>query len=74
MTWGEFLTTNFGLGIDMYFSTDNIFHSSSAAVDKCGILLQIEKAVESSDGDRTCHMFSIQKAVAYFKSNFIMPR
>ena len=43
-------------------------------MEKCDILLQIEKAAESSDGDRTGHVFSIGKAVARFKSNFITPR
>ena len=58
----------------MYFSTDNTFHSSGVAVEKCGILLQIEKVADSNDGDRTCHMFSLEKAVAHLKSNFITPR
>ena len=44
-----------------------------------GILLQFEKAAESSDEDRTCHMFSLEKTssfvahlkVAHLKTNFI---
>ena len=37
----------------------------------CGILLQFEKAAESSDEDRTCHMFSLEKTAAHLKTNFI---
>ena len=74
MTWGEFLTTKFGLWIDMYFSTDNTFHSSGVAVKICGILLQIEKAAESSNGYRPCHIFTLENKVAQMKSNFITPR
>ena len=40
---------------------------------KSGILIQIKKAAESSDGERTCHMFSLEKAVAQLKSSFITP-
>ena len=39
-------------------------------MEKCAIFLKIEKAAESSDGERTCHMFSLEKAVAHLKSSF----
>ena len=32
-------------------------------MEKGGILLQIERATESSDGDLTCHGFSLEDAV-----------
>ena len=41
---------------------------------ECVILLQFEKADESSDGDHTCHLFSLEKAVGHLKTNFITPR
>ena len=44
VTWDEFLTTKFGLLIDTRSSTDNTLHSSGRAMEKSGILLQIEKA------------------------------
>ena len=51
VTWEEFLTTKFGLWIDTRSSTDNTLHDSGGAVEKSGILLQIEKVAESSHGD-----------------------
>ena len=39
--------------------------SSGRAVQKSGILLQIEKAPETSDGDLTCDVFSLKDAVAH---------
>ena len=65
MTWGDFLTTKFGLWIDTRLSTDNTLHGSSRAVEKSGILLQIEKAPEASNGDLTCYVFSLEDAVAH---------
>ena len=35
-------------------------------MEKSGILLQIEKVTESSDGDRTCHVFSLEDSVAHW--------
>ena len=64
MTWEEFLTNNFGLWIDTRSSTDNTLHGSGSAVEKSGILLQIEKAPETSNGDLTCHVFALKNAVA----------
>ena len=47
MAWEEFLTKKFGLWIDICFSAENTLHSSGRAVEKRGILLQIEKAAET---------------------------
>ena len=65
MTWEEFLTTKFGLWIDTSSSTNNTLHDSGRAVEKSGILLQIEKAPDTSTGDLTCHVFSLEDAVAH---------
>ena len=65
MTWEEFLTTKFGLWIDTRSRTNNTLHGSSRAVEKSGILLQIKKAPEASNGDLTCCVFSLEDAVAH---------
>ena len=65
VTWEEFLTTKSGLWIDTRLSTDNTFHGSGRAVEKNGILLQIEKAADTTGGDLTCHVFSLEDAVAH---------
>ena len=57
--------TKFGLWLDTRSSTDNTLHGSGRAVQKSGILLQIEKAPEASNGDLTCYVFSIEDAVAH---------
>ena len=69
MTWEEFLTTKFGLWIDTHSSTENTLHSSGRAVEKSDILLQIEKAAETSGGDLTCYVFSFEDTVAYISVN-----
>ena len=61
----ELLTTKFGLWGDTHWSTDNTLHGSSRAVEKSGILLQIEKVAESNDGDLTCRVFSLENAVSH---------
>ena len=66
VTWEEILTTEFGLWIDTRSSTDNTLHGSGRAVAKSSILLQIKKAAESSDGDLTCHVFSLETTLAEF--------
>ena len=43
VTWGEFLTTKFGLWIDVRSSNDNRLHGSGRTVERSGILLQIER-------------------------------
>ena len=65
LTWEEILTTKFGLWIDTRSNTDNTLHSSGRAVEKSGILLQIEKAPEASNSDLTCYVFSLEDAVAH---------
>ena len=65
MTWEEFLTKKFGLWIDTRSSTDNTLHGSKT-VEKSGILLQTEKVPETSNGDLTCYMFSVENAVEHF--------
>ena len=65
MTWKEILTTKFALWIDTRFSTNNILNGSGKAVEKGGMLLQIEKAPEASNGDLTCYVFSLEDAVAH---------
>ena len=62
VTWEEFLTTRFGLWIEMRSSTNNVLHGSGRAVGKSGILLQIEKMPDTSNGDFTCHVFSLEEA------------
>ena len=65
MTWEEFLTTKFGLCVDTRSSTNNTLHGGGRAVEKSGILLQIEKAPETSNSDLTCYVFSLKDAVAH---------
>ena len=65
VTWEVFLTTKFGLWIDTRLSTNNTLHSSGMAVEKSGILLQIEKTAETSNGDLTCYVFSLEDSVAH---------
>ena len=60
----EFLTAKFGW-IDTRLSTDNTLHGSGRTVEKSGILLQIEKVPEASNGDLTCYVFSLEDAVAH---------
>ena len=62
---GRILTTKFGLWIDTRSSTDNTLHTSGRAVGKSGILLQIRKAPEASNGDLTLYVFSLADAVAH---------
>ena len=65
VTLDEFLTIKFGLWIDTRSSTNNILHGSGRAVEKSGILFQMEKAPETSGGDLTCYVFSLEDAVAH---------
>ena len=64
VTWEDFLTTKFALWIDARSSIDNTLHGSGRAVEKSGILVQIEKATETS-GDLTCQVFSLEDAVTH---------
>ena len=65
VTWHEFLTTKFGLRIDTRSSIDKTLHGSGRVVEKSGILLQIEKVPETSNGDLICYVFSLEDAVAH---------
>ena len=65
VTWEEFLTIKFALWIDTRSSTDNTLHGSGKTVEKSGILLQIKKVPETSNGDLTCYVFSLKDAVAH---------
>ena len=62
---GGVLTTKFGFWIDTRSSTNNNLHGSGRAVEKSGILLQIEKTLQASNGDLTCYVFSLEDAVAH---------
>ena len=62
--WEDFLTTKFALWIDTRSSIDNTLHGSGRAVEKGGILLQIEKAPEKI-GDLMCYVFSLEDTVAH---------
>ena len=65
VTWEEFLATKFGLWINTRSSTNNTLHGSGRAVEKSGILIEIEKAPEASNDDLTCYVFSLEDAVAH---------
>ena len=65
MTWEEFLTSKFGLWIDTRLGTDKTLHSSGRAVEKSGVLLQIEKAPEAGNGDLTRYVFNLEDTVAH---------
>ena len=65
MRWEEFLTIKFVLRIDIRSSTDNTLHGSGRAIEKSGILLQIEKVLDTCNGDLTCYVFSLEDAVAH---------
>ena len=66
----EFLTTKFGLWIDTRSITNNTLHGSGRTVEKSGILLQIEKVPETSNGDLTCYVFSFEDAVAHLSVTY----
>ena len=51
--------------MDTRSSTDNTLHGSGRTVEKSDILLQIEKVPETSHGDLTCYVFSLEDAVAH---------
>ena len=65
VTREDFLTTKFRFWIDTRLSTDNTLDCSGRAVEKSGILLQIEKAPEASNDDLTCYVFSFEDAVGH---------
>ena len=61
----DFLTAKFGLWINTRSSTKNTLHDSGRVVEQSGILLQIKKVPETSGGDLTCYVFSLEDAVAH---------
>ena len=65
VTLEEFLATKFGLWINTHSSTNKIIHGSGRTLEKSGKLLQIEKVPETSNGDLTCYMFSLEDAVGH---------
>ena len=65
VTCKEFLMTKFGSWIDTHSSTNNALHVSGRTAEKSGILLQMEKVPEASDGDLTWYVFSLEDAVAH---------
>ena len=69
MTWGEFLTTKFDLWIDVRSSNDNRLHGSGRTVERSGILLQIERAADASDGDLVCYALSLEDAVTHLNTS-----
>ena len=60
----DFLTTKFALWIDTCLNIDYALHGSGRAVEKSRVLLQVEKAPETS-GDLTCYVFSLEDVVAH---------
>ena len=69
VTWGAFLTTKFGLWIDVRSSNDNQLHGSGRTVERSSILLQVERAADASDGDLVCYVFSLEDAVAHLNTS-----
>ena len=68
VTWEEFLTTKFWLWINTGSSIDNALHGIGRTVEKSSIMLQIEKAPETSDGDLTCCVFGLEDTVAHISA------
>ena len=64
VTREDFLTTKFGLWINIRSSTNNTLHGRGRTVEKSGILLQIEKVPETN-GDLICYVFSLGDALAH---------
>ena len=69
VTWSEFLTTKFNLWIDVRSSNDNQLHGSRRTVERSGILLQIERPADASDGDLACYVFSLEDVVAHLNTS-----
>ena len=68
MTWEEFLTTKFLLWIYTRASTENTLYRNGRTAEN-SILLQIDKAAESSDGDLTYYAFSLEDALAHLATS-----
>ena len=63
VTWEEFLMTKFGLWTYAQSNTDNTFHSHGKTAEKSASLLQVEKAIEITDGNLTCHVSILENEV-----------
>ena len=68
VTCEQFLSTKFGLWIDLRLSIDNTLHGNGKTVEK-DIKLQIEKASEASGGNLMCCVFSLEDEVAQLNVN-----
>ena len=69
VTWSEVLTTKFVLWIDVRSSNDNRLDGSGRTVERSGLLLQIERAADASDGDLVCYVFSLEDAIAHLNTS-----
>ena len=65
VTWEEFLTTRFGLWIDTRSSIDNTLHGIGRAVEKSGILLEIQRVSGTSNDVLKCYVLSHEDAVTH---------
>ena len=63
------MTTKFGLWIDVRSSNDNQLHGSRRTVERSGILLQVERAADASDGDLVCFVFWLEDALAHLNTS-----
>ena len=68
VTLEKFLTTKSGLWIDTRSSTDNTLHGSGRAVEKVAYYFRLKKILETSNGDLTCYVFSLEDAVAHLSA------
>ena len=50
-------------------NVDNTLHGSGMALEKSGILLQVEKGPEPSNGDLICYVDSLEDTVAHLSVN-----
>ena len=69
VTREEFLTCKFAIWIDTRSATNNALHGSGRTVEKSGILLQIEKILETTGGDLTCYVFSLEDPVVHISTS-----
>lgn len=71
-TFEDFLVTKFGLWIDTRSNTDNTLYGFGRTSEKRSILLRIEKAAESSDGNPSGILIIVKSKLV--SCNFIAPR
>ena len=55
--------------IDTRSATNSALYGNGRAVEKSGILLQVEKELETTGGDLTCYVFSLEEAVAHISTS-----